>query len=138
MTTMISDVLLLLNDVRSLDLDKIGEYQLLHLDVDAGGENPMLKFHAFSADYQIELQPNNDLIPSTVHHTNGNPTVKSGGDPYFTSQTETCHYFGRLIAPETTAIISVSMCNKDGIRGEIRVALFRYYGCFKPTIQYTI
>eukprot|EP01083_Nonionella_stella_P062858 163429_1 len=138
MAVMICALVLALSIVRSSDLDKIGEYELLHLDVDADGENPTLKFHVFSVDYQIELQPNNDLIPSTVHHTNGNPTVKSGGDPYFTSQTETCHYFGRLIAPETTAIISVSMCNKDGIRGEIRVALFRYYGCFKPTIQYTI
>eukprot|EP01083_Nonionella_stella_P149978 477063_1 len=121
MAVMICALVLALSIVRSSDLDKIGEYELLHLDVDTDGVNPMLKFRAFSVDYTIELQPNNDLIPSTIHHTNGNPTIKSGGDPYFTSQTKTCHYFGRLIAPDTTAIISVSMCTKHGIRGEMRV-----------------
>eukprot|EP01083_Nonionella_stella_P149977 477061_1 len=77
MAVMICALVLALSIVRSSDLDKIGEYELLHLDVDTDGVNPMLKFRAFSVDYTIELQPNNDLIPSTIHHTNGNPTIKS-------------------------------------------------------------
>eukprot|EP01083_Nonionella_stella_P052308 138828_1 len=121
MATMLCTLLMTLSAVRSLDLDHIKEYELLHLNIDSNGENPVLEFSAFSVDYKIGLQPNNDLIPANIRHTNGNPTLKSGGDPYFTSQTKTCHYFGRLIAPDTTAIISVSMCNKRGIRADIRV-----------------
>eukprot|EP01083_Nonionella_stella_P052307 138827_1 len=121
MTPLIFALLMTFSVVRSLDLDHIKEYELLHLNIDNNGEHPVLEFSAFSVDYKIGLEPNNDLIPANIHHTNGNPTVKSGGDPYYTSQTKTCHYFGRLIAPDATAIISVSMCNKHGIRADIRV-----------------
>eukprot|EP01083_Nonionella_stella_P040288 109429_1 len=75
MATMICALLVVLGVVRSSVLDKIGEYELIYLDVDNDGENPILTFHAFSLDYKIELEPNNDLIPSTIAKSSSNTSA---------------------------------------------------------------
>eukprot|EP01084_Bolivina_argentea_P051400 94548_1 len=110
----------ILATVLSIELDSIGEYELIHIDIDNQNEKPIIAFTAFSTQYKIELTPNNQFIPANIHRTNGNPTVRDGNVPYYTSQTTTCHYFGALLETNITGIVSVSMCQNHGIRVHIR------------------
>ena len=80
-----------------------------------------IEFMAFNNHYAIDLIPNANAIPSSIHHTNGIPNV-TNINPFFTSLESTCHFYGKVLSDTTDPLqrVSLSLCPHRGVRGEIR------------------
>ena len=94
-----------------------------------------IEFDAFSHHYKIELEHNTAMRPSNIKHTNGIP-LHTVVNEYYTSLTESCHYYGKVLSDTTDPLqrVSLSFCDKRGIRGEIRA--FNETIIIKPSKYY--
>eukprot|EP01083_Nonionella_stella_P157321 510681_1 len=101
---------------------KIQRYELVYFNTESFKSAHTIEFNAFETNYQVQLVPNHDMIASNIRHANVNPITVSSNpdhDSYFTSLKQTCHYFGHLLNTNKSSKVSLSLCNKRGIRGRI-------------------
>eukprot|EP01083_Nonionella_stella_P300070 1022506_1 len=102
---------------RNAELSGVKVYDLIEINLEAFPSESIIEFDAFNQHYTIKLTLDETAIPSNIRH-NIDPSQHSL-DPYFTSSTTSCHYFGHLLSTNQFAVISISICNKRGIRGRI-------------------
>eukprot|EP01084_Bolivina_argentea_P210601 358397_1 len=127
----LTTIALIQSDHRKVEINRIKTYELIYINID----NNIVEFDAFNNHYKIQLQENIHMIPSNVKHTNGIPK-HINIEPYYTSLTKSCHYYGKVLSDTTDPLqrVSLSLCNKRGIRGEIRA--FNETLIIKPSKYY--
>ena len=110
------------SDPRVNELSRIKEYELVHFDFKFDDQTNvnLLEFTAFGNEYLIELIPNLDAIPSSIHHTNGIPDDESSA--FFTALDSSCHFNGKVVSDSTDPLqrVALSLCPNRGVRGDIR------------------
>lgn len=101
---------------REEEFSRIKEYEVIQIDTDSLSSSNVISFDAFGHHYDVELVPNADMVASEIRH-NLDP-LDHADDPFFTSLTASCHYFGRVLGAEWSKV-ALSICSKRGIRGSI-------------------
>merc|ERR1712228_880738 len=95
-------------------------YELVYINTNSFESDRIIQFSAFDQHYSIKLTPNDGMTPSKLRHANINPSDHHS-DPYFTSISQPCHYFGNVLNANNSSqqIIALSLCPNRGIRGHI-------------------
>eukprot|EP01083_Nonionella_stella_P023192 64117_1 len=107
---------------RKLELSRIKHYELLHFNVDRLASDDQIEFDLLKQHYIVQLIPNHNMIPSQVNPIVGHPKSDKSSK-WFSSRTESCHYFGHIVQPPTYNTgpydVALSLCPNRGIRGSI-------------------
>ncbi len=98
MLSMLSMLLSLLYTVQTArkggkqQLSRITKYELRHLNPQdtSSPDIKTIEFDIYNQHYPIQLQCNNDMMPSYTKHYNIHPTTHKHN--YSSSLTESCHY----------------------------------------------
>eukprot|EP01083_Nonionella_stella_P023191 64111_1 len=111
---------------RKDQLSRMKHYELLHFNLDHFASDDQIEFDLFNQHYVVQLFANPNMIPSHVNPNAGHPQ-SDNSSKWFTSRTESCHYFGYILQPQTSRSdiyyrdVRVSLCPNRGIRGVIRI-----------------
>mgnify|MGYP002884392577 CR=1 FL=1 len=116
---------------REEEFSRIKQYELIQIDTDSLSSSNVIRFDAFGHHYDVELVPNADMVASEIRH-NLDP-LDHADDPFFTSLTTSCHYFGRVLGVDSSKV-ALSICSKRGIRGS--VTAFNETVVIKPAAFY--
>eukprot|EP01083_Nonionella_stella_P110557 323615_1 len=111
---------------RKDELSRMKHYELLHFNLDHFASDDQIEFDLFNQHYVVQLFANPNMIPAHVNPIAGHPQ-SDNSSKWFTSRTESCHYFGYILQPQTSRSdiyyrdVRVSLCPNRGIRGVIRI-----------------
>eukprot|EP01083_Nonionella_stella_P284200 967363_1 len=108
---------------RKDQLSRMKHYELLHFNLDHFASDDQIEFDLFNQHYKVQLVANENAIPSQINPIAGHP-LSDKSSKWFTSRTQSCHYFGYIIQPQTSSSsyasnVALSLCPNRGIRGSI-------------------